>query len=145
MTPTEQIIESDIVDCEPFFPWGKGRITLLGDAAHAMTPNLGQGGAQAIEDAVVLAESLKIYANITNAFRVYESHRYQRSRQFVLNSRRYGNIAQGGSWPARTMRDCVLPALPDRMVEKQLANQFDFRSHLSSIPRDRGTQKQGPA
>jgi 2-polyprenyl-6-methoxyphenol hydroxylase-like FAD-dependent oxidoreductase len=44
----------EIVDRDPIKKWGSGRVTLLGDAAHAMTPNLGQGACQAIEDGVVL-------------------------------------------------------------------------------------------
>ena len=50
------ILRTDIYDREPLGErWGIGRVTLLGDAAHPMTPNLGQGACQAIEDAVVLA------------------------------------------------------------------------------------------
>ena len=50
------VIRTDLFDFPPIPRWHKGRVVLIGDAAHAMTPNLGQGGAQAIEDAMVLAE-----------------------------------------------------------------------------------------
>lgn len=49
------ILQNDIVDRPPLRGWGHGGVTLLGDATHASTPNLGQGACQALEDAVVLA------------------------------------------------------------------------------------------
>ena len=48
----------DITELPPIWPWGRGRVSLLGDAAHATTPNLGQGACQALEDAIFLADSL---------------------------------------------------------------------------------------
>ena len=57
-TPEEAILRGDVFDRPPSSFWGRGRVTLLGDAAHPMTPNLGQGACQAIEDAVVLARCL---------------------------------------------------------------------------------------
>lgn len=57
-TPAEQVLHNDIVDIDPVDTFVRGRVVLLGDAAHAMSPNLGQGACQAIEDAVVLASEL---------------------------------------------------------------------------------------
>ena len=53
------ILRNDIYDMNPIQRWVRGRVALLGDAAHPMTPNLGQGACQAIEDAVVLAACLR--------------------------------------------------------------------------------------
>ena len=53
-TPPDRILRTDICDREPIERWHAGRVVLIGDAAHPMTPNLGQGAGQAIEDAVVL-------------------------------------------------------------------------------------------
>jgi len=60
VTQEHEIEQRDLYDRPPsaLKPWGQGRVTLLGDSVHAMMPNLGQGGCQAIEDAVVLAEEL---------------------------------------------------------------------------------------
>ena len=61
------ILRNDIDDMDPLPRWLQGRVALLGDAAHPMTPNLGQGACQAIEDSVVLAACLKKHANIESA------------------------------------------------------------------------------
>ncbi|KAL5726378.1 zeaxanthin epoxidase [Ranunculus cassubicifolius] len=58
-TDEDAILRRDIYDREPIFTWGKGRVTLLGDSAHAMQPNLGQGGCMAIEDGYQLALELE--------------------------------------------------------------------------------------
>ncbi|KAG2446764.1 hypothetical protein HYH02_008325 [Chlamydomonas schloesseri] len=57
-TPEEDVLRRDIFDRPPIFTWSKGRVALLGDSAHAMQPNLGQGGCMAIEDAYELAIDL---------------------------------------------------------------------------------------
>ena len=67
-------------------PWHDGRIVLIGDAAHATTPHLGQGGGMAIEDAVVLAEELAAGDNIESALVRFEDRRMARCRYVVEKS-----------------------------------------------------------
>ncbi|MFC8085951.1 FAD-dependent monooxygenase [Streptomyces sp. NPDC057340] len=67
-------------------PWHKGRIALIGDAVHAVTPHLGQGAAQAIEDGVVLAECLAAYGDHEEAFTAYSERRYERCKLIVESS-----------------------------------------------------------
>lgn len=57
-TPEEDVLRRDIYDRAPIFNWTNGRVVLLGDSAHAMQPNLGQGGCMAIEDSYTLARDL---------------------------------------------------------------------------------------
>ena len=64
-------------------PWHKGRIVLIGDAVHAVTPHLGQGAAQAIEDGVVLAEELDNQSDIESACAAYTARRYDRCKLIV--------------------------------------------------------------
>ena len=71
----EQLIHTDLYDFAPLRCWCSGRVVLLGDAAHATTPNLGQGAAQAIESAYVLVRCLKQCSDYTTAFLTYEKMR----------------------------------------------------------------------
>lgn len=78
-TKEEDIEQRDIYDRRPIFKWVQGSTALLGDSAHAMQPNMGQGGCQAIEDAYVLASELSSTDDIATALRRYESKRVNRA------------------------------------------------------------------
>lgn len=71
-------------------PWHKGRIVLIGDAVHAVTPHLGQGAAQAIEDGVVLAQCLSLHSSREGAFAAYTERRYERCKLVVESSVQIG-------------------------------------------------------
>src|SRR4029453_407888 len=72
-TEAASILRNDIYDRAPADRWGSGRITLLGDAAHPMTPNLGQGACQAIEEALLLAHHLAGGPAVESPLRRYDS------------------------------------------------------------------------
>ena len=93
-TPEETILQNDILDRPPLAWWGRGNVTLLGDAAHATTPNLGQGACQALEDAVVLAHCLRGGLPIEAALRQYERSRIPRTTMVVRKSWETGKILQ---------------------------------------------------
>jgi 2-polyprenyl-6-methoxyphenol hydroxylase-like FAD-dependent oxidoreductase len=94
-TAEKAIRRDDLYDREPLSGcWGEGRVTLLGDAAHPMTPNLGQGACQAIEDAVVLAWCLGERSAVIDALRRYEGLRADRVAMVVRRSRRIGQVGQ---------------------------------------------------
>jgi 2-polyprenyl-6-methoxyphenol hydroxylase-like FAD-dependent oxidoreductase len=63
--------------------WHKGRVVLLGDAAHATTPHLGQGAGMAVEDSIVIAEELTAKDSVESAFRGYQERRYDRCKFIV--------------------------------------------------------------
>ncbi|MFE9921523.1 FAD-dependent monooxygenase [Streptomyces sp. NPDC005774] len=67
-------------------PWHNGRIALIGAAVHAVTPHLGQGAAQAIEDGVVLAECLSAHTDHETALKAYSERRYERCKRIVESS-----------------------------------------------------------
>jgi len=75
-------------------PKKSGPVTLLGDAAHPTTPNLGQGACMAIEDALVLAQCLTRKGEIQVRLRKYESLRFKRTEYITCESRRAGQIGQ---------------------------------------------------
>ncbi len=106
-TDATAIIKTAMYDRRPVKMWSKGCCTLLGDAAHPTTPNMGQGGCTAIEDAVVLARCLSHYSDPAIAFRVYERLRYPRTARITNISRYYGVIGQwknpGAVWFRNTV------------------------------------------
>jgi 2-polyprenyl-6-methoxyphenol hydroxylase-like FAD-dependent oxidoreductase len=85
-TPEESILKHPALDLAPFKRWGRGPVTLLGDAAHPCTPNLGQAGCMALEDALVLATSFRTEARPELALRRYENLRRKRTRQVQQRS-----------------------------------------------------------
>ena len=99
-TAEEAIRRDDLYDREPLSGcWGEGRVILLGDAAHPMTPNLGQGACQAIEDAMVLARCLldvdgAARMAVADALRRYKGLRAERVATIVRRSRRIGRVGQ---------------------------------------------------
>jgi len=79
----------EICDIEPFAQFYKGRVVLVGDAAHSTTPDIGQGGCQAMEDAIYLARSLQINTlSIEDALKRYQEKRNQRANEMVLRARK---------------------------------------------------------
>jgi 2-polyprenyl-6-methoxyphenol hydroxylase-like FAD-dependent oxidoreductase len=110
-------------DRRPLRQWGRGRVTLLGDAAHPMTPNLGQGGCQAIEDAVVLASALGSAdgGTIEGALRAYEQQRIARTSMFVTMSRRVGALGQLDNAALVAMRNALVRTAGGRMQARQVA------------------------
>jgi len=81
-----------LFDCEPLAAWGKGPVTLLGDAAHPMLPYLAQGAAMAIEDAAVLAACLGRTADASAALRQYETIRLPRTTRVQDDARHNGTV-----------------------------------------------------
>jgi 2-polyprenyl-6-methoxyphenol hydroxylase-like FAD-dependent oxidoreductase len=104
-TPEDAILQNDIVDRPVLRWWGRGRVTLLGDAAHACTPNLGQGGCQALEDAVVLAHCLSGTSPIQAALRKYQRLRISRTTAVVRNSWQMGKMLQLDSPMLESLRN----------------------------------------
>jgi 2-polyprenyl-6-methoxyphenol hydroxylase-like FAD-dependent oxidoreductase len=135
--PVEQLIESsaesailrnDIYDRPPLPRWSENRVTLLGDAAHPMTPNLGQGGCQAIEDALVLAACLAASSDIASALRAYQARRIPRTGKIVLASRRIGKIAQWSHPALCFLRNAAVRATPAWLARRQIASVVDYEA-----------------
>lgn len=77
-------------------PWYKGRIVLVGDAAHATTPHMASGAGMAIEDALVLGRELAAHDSVEAALAAFMQHRFERARLVVENSVRIGTIELTG-------------------------------------------------
>ncbi len=128
-TPRDAILRTDIYDRPDAARWGEGRVTLLGDAAHPMTPNLGQGAGQAIEDAVVLARELAKAGetgDVVLALRGYEAARAPRSQSMVAASRRLGVIGQAEGALTCRVRDTLMSLVPSAVARRQALGSWVF-------------------
>ncbi len=119
-TRPDQLIWSDINDLTPIDRYAFGNILLLGDAAHATTPNMGQGACQAIEDAVVLAQEWYKHLTVEAAFQAFEKRRLSRTHAIVNRSRQVGKVAQLSSPVLAAIRNFVFRQIPASVSAKQL-------------------------
>ena len=103
-------------------------MTLVGDAAHPMTPNLGQGACQAIEDAVVLARCLNEGDASADALRCYERLRSDRVAMVVRRSRRIGRVGQLENPPLCRLRDHLLAMVPSKVQLRQLVEVVGYEA-----------------
>jgi 2-polyprenyl-6-methoxyphenol hydroxylase-like FAD-dependent oxidoreductase len=125
-TPKKSILKTKSLDREPNKTWGDRRMTLLGDAVHPTTPNLGQGGCLAIEDALVLAGCFKKYGATENALRDYERLRYKRTAAVTKYSRYYGAFGQWENIWARGLRKTALALVPELIARRLMQIVFDY-------------------
>jgi 2-polyprenyl-6-methoxyphenol hydroxylase-like FAD-dependent oxidoreductase len=132
-TPEPAISRIRIYDRDPIPRWGAGRATLLGDAAHPMTFNVGQGACQAIEDAVVLGAVLRASSDTPAALRQYEAQRQDRTSTLVLRARRIGTVARWQSPAACTVRDAAMSLILAGPAQRQ-HQQFITPSTNQFVP-----------
>ncbi|HEX7088489.1 MAG TPA: FAD-dependent monooxygenase [Longimicrobiales bacterium] len=126
-TDEAAMVRTDLFDLRPIRSWHRGRVALLGDAAHATTPNLGQGGAQAIEDAWALAQALAEAGDAGAALRSYERRRMVRARMVVERSWRFGRIVHWSNPLARRLRNLLLRHTPESVTRRQVERLYLLR------------------
>lgn len=132
-TAPERIVRTDIADRPVITQWSRGRVALLGDAAHPMTPNLGQGGCQAIEDAVVLSGALVAHEKLSDALSHYERVRVARANKIVVDARRFGALAARDGAAFQTVRDALLRLTPASMLRANFVRLFRFEDPFASV------------
>ncbi|MDF2669093.1 MAG: monooxygenase [Paenibacillus sp.] len=130
-TEDAALLHNDIYDLKPLKRFAYGSTVLIGDAAHATTPNLGQGAGQAMEDAVFLANCLAVESGIPEAFRRFEQLRIPRTRKIVNTSWTIGKIAQLDSKLLCKARNSLFRLVPARANERQLRFLLDI--HFDEI------------
>jgi 2-polyprenyl-6-methoxyphenol hydroxylase-like FAD-dependent oxidoreductase len=121
----DDLLYHDIYELPPLSSYVSGRVALLGDAAHAMTPDLGQGACQALEDAVVLGECLDLDRltpkEIEHALTAYDGARRPRAQMVARRSRRVGAVAQWSARPAVALRNTALRLMPRSVFARSQA------------------------
>ena len=113
------IIRTDLFDFKPISKWTDGRLVLIGDAAHATTPNLGQGACQAIEDAYVIAEELSRTNEIGEAFKNFQSKRIEKATAITNMSWQFAQLTNTTGL-TKSLIKTVMWLTPEFISEKQL-------------------------
>ena len=135
-TATGAIARRDTFDRRPVRKWGKGRVTLLGDAAHPMTFNVGQGAGTAMKDGVMLANYLAAYraagGDVTTALRAYEASRMGITARLNRVSRAVGAASAWQNPAACWLHDWIL-RLGRRPVVSVLELDTDFSMPGSAV------------
>jgi 2-polyprenyl-6-methoxyphenol hydroxylase-like FAD-dependent oxidoreductase len=127
-TDETDILKNGAYDLPRLRRWGDRQVTLLGDAAHPCTPNLGQGGGLALEDALVLAKCLEKGTSPEAALRRYESLRSHRTAHLQQRARLMGQV---GQWENRVFvagRQVVTSLLPARLFEHNLRRTYSYQT-----------------
>lgn len=130
-TPKDKIIFSDIKDLQPSKQWQKGKVCLIGDAAHATTPNMGQVACQAVEDAYILGKLFGQGKCVEDVFAQYEKLRMDKAHFIVNTSCTIGKIAHFQNSMAVWLRNTLVKAMPKSSSEKQLEKIFSIEYDIS--------------
>ena len=123
-TSEDTVIKNRIIDLKPIHKWYNKSVCLLGDAAHATTPNLGQGACQAIEDAYLLAQLYQEDKPIETIFEEYQNLRIKKAHSIVNSSWKIGKIAHFENSLAIYFRNLVMRSVPTSSNNKQLQSIF---------------------
>ena len=125
-TAREDVVVTPVYDADPFGFVARGRVALVGDAAHPSEPTLGQGACQALEDAVVLAACLADGRSVPAALADYDERRVARTNSLVVRARQMGAMGQWHNALACRIRDFLLGHTPSRIQIRELRRLFTF-------------------
>jgi 2-polyprenyl-6-methoxyphenol hydroxylase-like FAD-dependent oxidoreductase len=125
-TPLDTLLCNIVHDRPAASRWSDGHITLLGDAAHPATPNLGQGACMAIEDAAVLAHAVDAIPDPASAFRVYEATRFERTRHITKESLKFGRMGQMNNAFLCSLRNTAFRFSSDRRIQKNFHDLWSY-------------------
>ncbi|KAB1232639.1 FAD-dependent monooxygenase [Chryseobacterium viscerum] len=115
-TASENIICNTISDLAPIPQWYSENLCLIGDAAHATTPNMGQGACQAIEDAYIIGKLLEKSQDFNTIFKTFQSIRRKKVDYIVNTSRTIGKVSQ---WErGNSLRNFLMGLIPETMNQK---------------------------
>jgi 2-polyprenyl-6-methoxyphenol hydroxylase-like FAD-dependent oxidoreductase len=122
-TEPDVVLHNDLYDRQQARQWSRGRIVVVGDAAHPMRPHLGQGGCQGLEDAAILARFVDGADDLPGAFGRFAAFRRPRVRSLVRESKLIGQIVN--------LRPAFLSALASRATV--LSGETMMTRHLATV------------
>ncbi len=141
-TPEERVDRQDVFDRKPVTTWGRGRITLLGDAAHPTSPSLGQGAGMAIEDGPALARALAAAGGLRDRSRVeaalrrYEQDRIPRTTKITNASNRWNHVVTLRNSIGVAARALLLSRTPERLWRTRVESEvnIDLSPRPAGVP-----------
>jgi len=132
-TPEHLMLRTDTYARNPVENWGDGRVTLLGDAAHPMGNAIGQGAAQAMEDAVILADTLAAADDPVAGLRRYEERRRPRTRLAQMATRASGSPPKLEKRHLYWYRNWKMRRLPEKMFVEGWREVMTFRDGMAIL------------
>ncbi len=125
-TPAGAVLRHDIYHLATPLPrFARGRVALLGDAAHAQTPNLGQGACQALEDALTLAALVRD-GDVGAGLAAYDAQRRPRTEKFVKTALRAARVTQAENRAAVALRNSAARLVPPRLAARPIQRMVDW-------------------
>lgn len=115
---SHEIIAYPIYDVPKILHWHKGRVCLIGDAAHGISPHIGQGASLALEDTVVIAELLKSHKDYRTAFQFFQSERQPRVEKIIKSARKVGDTKTKTNPIAAWFRDRLIGFFIGRQIQQ---------------------------
>jgi len=127
-TPDEKILHNDIIDLNRIDRWSQERACLLGDAAHATTPNMGQGAGQGVEDAYYFSNILNQVSDYEKAFDEFEKERRKKVDYIVKTSWQFGKMAH--SPIGQSFLKLAIKMTPEKTMIKQMNQLYSIKERF---------------
>ena len=122
-THPDDIHQAVLQDLKKINTWYGDKVCLLGDAAHATTPNMGQGACQGVEDAYYISKFLsESNGQSLHAFKQFEKKRIEKVDYVVNTSWRFGKMAH--SMPGQAIMKLLLKLTPEHVIQKQMERLY---------------------
>ncbi|TBO44008.1 FAD-dependent monooxygenase [Pedobacter kyonggii] len=115
---SHEIIAYPIYDVPKLSHWYKGRVCLIGDAAHGISPHIGQGASLALEDTVVIAELLKLHEDYRTAFQIFQAKRQPRVEKVIKSARKVGGTKTKTNPIAAWFRDRLIGVFIGKQIQQ---------------------------
>jgi len=127
-----EIIAYPVYDLPRLSKWYKGKVCLIGDAAHGISPHIGQGASLALEDTVVITEQLQLNKECEAAFQAFQSERQPRVEKIIKNARKVGNTKTKTNPITAWFRDLFIGFFISKQI-KQLDWIYGWRQKIKVI------------